>query len=92
MPVNWTEVAKTSPTVLLSILVIGCTFSIEAWGMFHGFSTAIDDVVLGRILGTLDTSSGIVLAYWFGSTRSSHDKDTVIASQLNPQSAKETPP
>lgn len=79
MSVDWESVSKTTPTVGLSFVVVITTLFFEGFGLFHGFSREVDDVVLGRILGTLDSLSALVMAYWFGSTRGSADKDATIA-------------
>ncbi len=89
--IDWASVGKQSPVVGLSFLVVGVTLAFEGIGIFHGFSGHIDDVVLGRVLGTFDTLTTIVMTYWFGSTKSAHEKDNVIASQLN-QPAPQSPP
>lgn len=91
MNVDWTSVAKSSPIVGLSFLVVCVTLAFEGIGLFHGFSGKVDDVVLGRILGSFDTLTTVIITYWFGSTKSGHDKDNVIASQLTP-AAPVTPP
>ncbi len=46
----------------------------------HGNPAQLDDVILGRLLGTLDTSFGIVLAYWLGTSFSSKSKDETISN------------
>ncbi len=92
MNIDWTAVGKSSPVVGLSFLVVGVTLAFEGVGIFHGFSGHIDDVVLGRVLGTFDTLTTIVMTYWFGSTKSGHEKDNVIASQLAPPTTQSPPP
>ena len=63
---------------ILSAVVIVSALGMYAQLLWFGNPKALDDVILGRILGTLDTAFGLVLAYWIGSTRSSHDKDETI--------------
>jgi hypothetical protein len=64
---------------ILTWIVVASFLTIEG-GMLLGIDVHVDDIVLGRILGTLDTSLGLVLAYWFGSSSGSHQKDVLIAN------------
>lgn len=82
MTINWTAVAKSAPVVGLSFIVVLATLVIEGYGILVGFSPAANEIVLGRVLGTFDTITVMVLSYWFGTTRGSSDKDAVIARQL----------
>ena len=68
---------QATPSVLSWFIILG-TFSTYAYLLVNGNPKELDDVILGRILGTLDTAFGIVLAYWLGASRSSHDKDETI--------------
>lgn len=81
---NWQEVCKQSPAVALSFTIVIMALGLEAYGLFHGFSPTVDDLVLGRILGTFDAAMLGVMNYWFGSTKGSQEKDATIASQLPP--------
>lgn len=65
------------PSILSAVVIIS-TLGMYAQLLWFGNPKSLDDVILGRILGTLDTSFGLVLAYWIGSTRGSHDKDETI--------------
>jgi len=64
---------------VLAYLVIAFTGIIEGYALLHGLPEAIDKVIVGRILGTLDSASILVLGYYFGSTLSSRKKDDTIA-------------
>lgn len=50
----------------LSWLVVVCTMGLEGALLLGYYPTGIPEIVLGRILGTLDTSLGIVLTFWLG--------------------------
>lgn len=65
-------------SILSGIIVIG-TLGMYAFLIIHGEPERLGGVVLGRILGTLDTAFGIVLAYWLGSSAQSHSKDETIS-------------
>lgn len=68
----------------ISALVLLSTFTIEAWyswAIFHGAHFSADGaVMIGRIQGTLDTATGLVLAYWFGSSIGSDRKTEILAN------------
>ena len=77
---NLDSLCRNAPAIILSSVIVTMTLGVEGYGLFYGFSDKVNDVVLGRILGTLDTSMAIVLAYWFSSTKGSHEKDATIAN------------
>lgn len=64
---------------ILSALIVCSIFVLYSYLMVNGNPAGLDDVILGRILGTLDTAFGVVLAYWLGTSKSSHDKDVTIS-------------
>ena len=67
------------PAILSGVIVVA-TFAMYGYLIIHGNPSGLDDIIVGRILGTLDTSFGVVLAYWLGTSKSSHDKDQTIAA------------
>lgn len=71
--------AKAWTPAALSWLVIIGTFTLYGWLIKFGNPVHLDDVILGRIQGTLDTSFGLVLAYWLGTSYSSKGKDDTIS-------------
>lgn len=62
----------------LSWIVVVATFAMYSWLIYAGNPGKLDDVILGRILGTLDTAFGVVLAFWLGTSFSSRSKDDTI--------------
>lgn len=68
-----------TPAVLSWMIITG-TFVLYGYLMVHGNPAQLDDVILGRLLGTLDTAFGVVLAYWLGTSFSSRSKDETIQS------------
>ena len=50
---------------LIAFLVVFTTLMAEALYMFSGTKATIPDVLLGRILGTLDAALLMVLSYYF---------------------------
>lgn len=63
---------KDSTQKILAYLVVAMTVFGEGYILIHGAPATIDQVVLGRILGTLDSALCLVLAFYFGSTHSSN--------------------
>lgn len=61
----------------ISYAVVAMVFFIEGYIVIHGI-TGVNEIVLGRILGTLDLALGLVLGYYFGSSAGSQSKDATI--------------
>lgn len=66
-----------TPGVLSWFIVLGF-FVLNGYLIRFGNPTGLDDVILGRILGTLDTAFGVVLSFWLGTSFSSRNKDDTI--------------
>jgi hypothetical protein len=64
----------------LAIAVVAVTAFLEGWVLLHGLPASIDGVVAGRILGTLDAATMLVLSYYFGSSVGSLAKDDTVAA------------
>jgi hypothetical protein len=73
-----TDTKAQTPAFLSWIVILG-TFAMYGYLLGYGNPKTLDDVILGRILGTLDTSFGIVLAFWLGTSFSSRQKDATIS-------------
>ena len=65
----------------LSWLVILGTFVMYGYMLAYGKPAGLDDVVLGRMLGTLDMAFGVVLAFWLGTSHGSRTKDEALAAK-----------
>jgi hypothetical protein len=63
---------------IIAYLVILLVLVAEGSMFFVGQPKAMDGVVLGRILGTLDSALMLVLGYYFGSSAGSSNKDSTI--------------
>lgn len=70
---------KDNTNKILAYMVVLATFTAEGIVMFHGVA-AIDGVILGRILGTLDAAMLLVLGYYFGSSSGSAQKTKILES------------
>jgi hypothetical protein len=73
------EVVKDWTPRIIAYLVIVLVLIAEGSMFFVGQPKNMDGVVLGRVLGTLDSALILVLGYYFGSSASSADKNATIA-------------
>lgn len=64
----------------LSWLIVAATIAIYTFLLRYGNPSDLDDIILGRILGTLDMAFGVVLAFWLGTSNSSRSKDATISN------------
>jgi hypothetical protein len=73
------QVAKPSrvPAILATIITVGY-FGILI-GIMRGWLSINDSQALLLMLGSLNTAWGVVLAYWYGTTRDSGIKTTLLA-------------
>lgn len=53
---------------ILAALFIGSTIFLEGWVLLQGYPGTIPGEIVGRILGTMDTASTLILSYYFGSS------------------------
>ena len=74
--------AKT-PAVLTWIIV-SLVLGLEGAVLFYGTPEGVSEIVLGRVLGTLDTALMMALAFWFGTTHGSGRKTDQMATQEKP--------
>lgn len=65
---------------VLAVLVIGC-FLATQWYLFHHVVPETMKELVARFLGTLDAIVMLVLSFFFGSSRSSHAKDELLAKR-----------
>ena len=63
-----------TPAVLSWIVVVGF-FGVTTFLLKYGKTPGLDDLLLGRLLGTLDAAFATVLAFWLGSSFGSRQKD-----------------
>ena len=73
------ETKAWTPATLTWMIVLG-TFILYGYLFVYGNPQTLDDIIVGRILGTLDTAFGMCLAYWLGSSAGSRAKDTTISN------------
>lgn len=70
---------------IIAYLVILLVLVTEGSMFFIGQPKGVDGVVLGRILGTLDSALMLVLGYYYGSSAGSSHKDSTIQSLMTPK-------
>ena len=66
---------------LLTVLIVG---GVEGMILTHGAPPGLDGVVLGRVLGTMDSALIMVLSYYFGSSASSARQTEILADTAAP--------
>lgn len=62
----------------LTLFLFVVAFGLEAAVVFFGVAAGTSGELVGRILGTADTLCVMVGSFWFGSARSSQDKDMML--------------
>lgn len=78
------QVANKSWTPeILSWLIVLATIGLEGYVLINGVPPEANDLVAGRVLGTLDMAFATVLAFWLGTSHSNKLKDTTIATQVS---------
>lgn len=70
---------KDSTPRYLAYGIVVLVVVLEGLLLFHGQPVLVDGVVLGRIMGTLDSALMLVLSYYFGSSASSQGKTDALA-------------
>lgn len=69
----------------MSVLLLVVTLGTEMIVLFHGYPADIPQIVVGRILGLMDAVATMVLAYWYGTTNGSAQKNTLLANAEPPK-------
>ncbi len=63
----------------LSLVLLSGTLGSEIWVLFKGYPKEIPDIIVGRVLGLLDSVAMMVLAFWYGSSNGSERKTELLA-------------
>ena len=67
---------------IATVLIVG---AVEGRIFFHGMPPGLDGVVVGRILGTMDSALMLVLAFYFGSNvGAARDRELLAQSSPGP--------
>lgn len=68
---------------ILSWLIVVVTLGLEGAVLIYGVPAQAPELLVGRILGTLEGAFMTVIAFWLGTSRSSQNKDATIAAQAS---------
>lgn len=71
---NMAALKSKTPAALSWLIVLGF-FGVTGYLLGWGTPEGLDPMLLGRLLGNLDTAFGMVLAFWLGSSHGSRAKD-----------------
>ena len=69
----------------LSLLLLTACLGSEIAVLFIGYPNEIPDIVVGRVLGLLDSVALLVLSYWYGTTQQSAVKTSILAASEPPK-------
>lgn len=67
------------PLFWLSLLLLGLTIGSEIAVLFQGLPPGVPDIIIGRVLGLLDSVALMVLAFWYGTSSGSEQKTELLA-------------
>ncbi len=70
---------SATPSILTWIIVV-LTLAAEAMLLFKQVPPGADPIIVGRVLGTMDSALVMVLSFWFGSNSSSQQKTALLAA------------
>lgn len=65
----------------LSLALLMLTLGSEIWVLFNGIPTGTPEIIIGRVLGLLDSVALMVLAYWYGSSSGSNHKTNLLVTK-----------
>ena len=63
----------------LSLVLLLLSLGTEIVVLFIGYPTTIPEIIVGRVLGLMDAVAMMVLAYWYGTTNGSAQKNQLLA-------------
>ena len=64
----------------MSIFLLSITIGTEITILFNGYPKELSEIIVGRVLGLMDSVSLLVLSYWYGTTNGSAQKNTLLAN------------
>ncbi len=65
---------------ILTWIIVALTLAAEAMLLFKQVPPGADPIIVGRVLGTMDSALVMVLSFWFGSNSSSQQKTALLAA------------
>jgi hypothetical protein len=64
----------------LSLVLLGLTLGSEITVLFKGYPPETPELIVGRVLGLMDAVAMMVLAYWYGTTNGSQQKNELLSA------------
>ena len=80
------EGGTQKPLFWLSLVLLTLSLGTEIVVLFQGYPTTIPEIIVGRVLGLMDAVAMMVLAYWYGTTNGSAQKNVLLAQAEPPKS------
>jgi len=68
-----------NPLFWLSLVLLSITLGTECAVLFLGYPPSTSEIVVGRVLGLMDAVAMLVLAYWYGTTNGSSQKNELLS-------------
>ena len=65
----------------LSLALLAVTLGCEVLVLFYGYPPDASEIIVGRVLGLMDSVALLVLGYWFGSSSGSTHKTELLAAK-----------
>ena len=65
----------------LSLVLLLVTLGSEVWVLFNGVPPGAPEIIIGRVLGLMDSVALMVLAYHYGSSSGSAQKSELLAAK-----------
>lgn len=69
----------------LSLVLLSLSLGTEIVVLFSGYPATIPEIIVGRVLGLMDAVAMMVLAYWYGTTNGSSQKNALLANAEPPR-------
>ena len=66
----------------LSLALLAATLGCEILVLFKGYPASTSEIIVGRVLGLMDSVALMVLAYWYGSSNGSSQKSELLSRNL----------
>jgi hypothetical protein len=64
----------------LSLVLLAFTLGVEGYVLFKGVPPDAPELIVGRVLGLMDSVALMVLSYWFGTSNGSSEKTQMMAA------------
>lgn len=64
----------------LSLVLLAGTMGSEGYVLFHGVPADTPELIVGRVLGLMDSVALMVLSYWYGTSNGSSEKTQLLAA------------